>query len=162
VFYNQTRKTRRTGEAVDTNDLAQIQLFADLEEEQLERIVGLLHRLEVQPENEIVVEGETGQRLYIIVEGTAQVRQVLDTDRAKVLASLGKGNFFGELALLDSGPRSASVVAVTPCELYYLDRDEFMDLLKKYPEMAIKLAQTLAGRLRRANRQIKDLSLYTL
>ena len=135
---------------MDTNDLAQIQLFADLEEEQLERIVGLLHRLEVQPENEIVVEG------------TAQVRQVLDTDRAKVLASLGKGNFFGELALLDSGPRSASVVAVTPCELYYLDRDEFMDLLKKYPEMAIKLAQTLAGRLRRANRQIKDLSLYTL
>jgi len=147
---------------VDTNDLAQIQLFADLEEEQLERIVGLLHRLEVQPENEIVVEGETGQRLYIIVDGTAQVRQVLDTDRAKVLASLGKGNFFGELALLDSGPRSASVVAVTPCELYYLDRDEFMDLLKKFPEMAIKLAQTLAGRLRRANRQIKDLSLYTL
>jgi CRP/FNR family cyclic AMP-dependent transcriptional regulator len=147
---------------MDADDLAQIQLFANLEREQLEKIAGLMHRLEVQPENEIVVEGETGQRLYIIVEGTAQVRQVLDTDRAKVLASLGKGNFFGELALLDSGPRSASVVAVTPCELFYLDRDEFMDLLKNYPEIAIKLAQTLAGRLRRANRQIKDLSLYTL
>ncbi|HDR06401.1 MAG TPA: cyclic nucleotide-binding domain-containing protein [Candidatus Coatesbacteria bacterium] len=147
---------------MDTNTLARIQLFADLAEEELEKILGLLHRLEVQPEQEIVVEGETGQRLYIIVEGTAQVRQVLDTDRSKVLATLGKGNFFGELALLDSGPRSASVVSVSPCELYYLDRDEFMELLRQHPEMALKLAQTLAGRLRRANRQIRDLSLYSL
>ncbi len=96
------------------------------------------------PEGEVLVrEGKPGSELFVIVSGTARV-----TLRGRELATLYPGDTFGEMALLDHGPRAATVTAATPMNLYVLDRREFATLLQDAPTIGRKILRSLAGRLR--------------
>lgn len=103
----------------------------------------------------IFEEGDPGSRLYVIQSG--QVRIVKRTGgRAVTLARLGAGEFFGEMALLDRQPRSATAVVDEPARILELDEGAFERLVVERGEVALRILTRLSRRLREANRQIRD------
>jgi len=95
---------------------------------------------------EIVTAGTMGEEFYMILSGKAAVRR-----SGRKVAELGPGDYFGEMALLDSGPRSATVVADGDVTLVVIGQREFMGVLDETPEVARKLLVSMSARLREAD-----------
>ncbi len=106
----------------------------------------------------IVEQGEPGDAFYVIVKGRVAVAIVAPDGREVVLNSLGEGDHFGEMALLDDAPRSASVIAQEKSELAILSRTVFFDLLKSNFVLTRGLLGAFSARLRRANATIEGLA----
>jgi CRP/FNR family transcriptional regulator, cyclic AMP receptor protein len=141
------------------NLIRTVPIFSDLEEATLKKIVeiGLLRKY---TKNSIVfLEEETGAILFIISTGKVKVVRTDDDGKEVILSILGQGDFFGEMALLDGLPRSATVVALDESELFILHRREFLNLLESSPQIAASLLRELTQRLRKADEQIENLSL---
>ena len=112
----------------------------------------------VKAGDKVFDQGDPGDCMYVVTKGL--VRIVRRTTRGDMtLAELGSGEFFGEMSLLDGMTRSASVVATNKTELFMIHRRDFLDLIQAYPQVAISLLGELAMRLRKADTQIKSLSL---
>jgi CRP/FNR family transcriptional regulator/CRP/FNR family cyclic AMP-dependent transcriptional regulator len=107
-------------------------------------------------------EDEQGQTFFIILSGIVHVAVVTSEGKNAILATLKRGDFFGEMALLDGEPRSASVIAAQECELFLLYRKVFLDILQRYPKIAVHLLTEMSKRLRRANRHINTLSMMSV
>jgi len=127
-------------------DLKSIWLFSSCSASELRKIRALLDELEVPAGKVLVEEGRIGMEFFIIVDGTAAV-----TRNRKQVATLGTGAHFGELALLDRRPRSASVVSESPMTLLVLSQRQFNGLLETVPTIARKMLAALANRLREAD-----------
>lgn len=106
----------------------------------------------------IVEQGQPGEAFYVIVKGRVAVAIVAPDGREVVLNSLGEGDHFGEMALLDDAPRSASVIAQEKSELAILSRSVFFDLLKSNFVLTRALLSAFSARLRRANSTIEGLA----
>jgi CRP-like cAMP-binding protein len=130
-----------------TEFLAQVPLFAGLESAAIEALSGFTFRKTFQPGEAIVEEGRTGNGLYIIVSGRVEVVKGDGTDRAQVLATLGPGEPFGELALLGEWKRTATVRAIDETDCLGMDRWVFLAHLRRQPEIAVKMLQFVAQRL---------------
>lgn len=131
----------RTGVAL----LADVPLFAGLSRRHLRHLAGLAEEVRFGAGRTVVQYGGRGNAFFVIVEGTAKVMAGYST---RAFARLGPGDFFGELALLDGGPRTASVAAETPLVMIRIHRAEFRKMLKSEPEVAVKLLEELSRRLR--------------
>ena len=94
----------------------------------------------------IIEAGSVGQSMYVVVEGEVEVR-VGDN----VVDQLGPGSIFGEMALIDDSPRSATVVAKTDCRLVEVDRRRFEFMVSETPYFAVAVMRVMADRLRKAN-----------
>jgi CRP/FNR family transcriptional regulator, cyclic AMP receptor protein len=129
-----------------TARLAAVPLFSTLSKRDLQRITSAADELDVEAGRELVTEGRVGHEFFLILRGQAIVRR----NKRKV-ATLGPGEYFGELALLHRGPRSATVVAQTDMKLLVLGQREFAGLLDSAPGMASKLLTGMAQRLREAD-----------
>jgi CRP/FNR family transcriptional regulator, cyclic AMP receptor protein len=123
--------------------LQSVSIFAQLPEPVLAEVVPLLQELHTPAETMIVQKGQLGDCLYIIVTGRVRVH-----DGELVLNTLGAGDVFGEIALLDPGPRMASVTAELPTQLFRLDAQPFQALLDRQGEMARSVIRTLCQYLR--------------
>lgn len=126
--------------------LAQVPMFRALSKQDLRRLGRHANLVTVDEGRQLTVEGKTGYEFFVIAEGTAIVRR-----KNRKVATLGPGDFFGELALLDNIPRTATVVADSSMSLYVLDRRDFSAVLREVPEVAIKLLRGLARRLAEAD-----------
>jgi CRP/FNR family transcriptional regulator/CRP/FNR family cyclic AMP-dependent transcriptional regulator len=115
-------------------------------------------------EGEVIVheEDEENQTFFVILAGRAYVAVVTSEGKQTILATLKKNDFFGEMAILDGEPRSASVIAAEKCKLCMLYRREFFNVLERHPKIAIQMLVTMSRRLRRTNRQINTLSLMSV
>ena len=102
-------------------------------------------------------EGETEDRLYVVVAGKIKLGRSGSAGRENLLAVLGPGQMFGELSVFDPGPRSTTATAVTAVEVRTLEHDELMRWIEGHPEVARSLLGQLAARLRRANDVVADL-----
>jgi CRP-like cAMP-binding protein len=100
------------------------------------------------PGDVLVTEGEDAVAFFVIVNGEVEVVKGLGRDDAVVLDKLGELDFFGEMALLDGFPRSASVRAVTDCECVVLVRWDFLGLINANPQVALDILPVLSQRLR--------------
>jgi CRP/FNR family transcriptional regulator, cyclic AMP receptor protein len=125
--------------------LLNVPLFAGLEERDLERLADRFQERTFSEGETVVREGSTGTSFFVIGEGSATVSvgdEVRDT--------LGPGDYFGEIALVDEGVRSASIVAATDLRCYFLTPWEFRPFVEEHPRLAWSLLQNLARRLRSA------------
>jgi len=129
------------------NPLARAPLFANLTTRQLNALARGARRRSFDPGAVIVHQGELGIGLYVLASGKAEVRRKDTEGHDHVLATLGPGDFFGEMALLYDAPRTASVVAVEPTECVVLTRMEFKAALRAAPEIAVELLEVLGKRL---------------
>jgi CRP-like cAMP-binding protein len=125
--------------------LRNVPLFKGLSQKQLEQIARLVDEVEAPAGKRLATVGETGHELFIIMDGQARV--LLPKGRT---VRLGPGEFFGEMSLVDGGPRSATVEATTPMQLLVVGHREFWQLLDEAPSLNAKVMRTLAGRLRDA------------
>lgn len=107
----------------------------------------------------IVYQNEPGSALYIILSGRVKVVLQGEEGGEVMLTSLGKGEFFGEMAVVDGLPRSASVIALEPTELLIVTREVFLTLIQRNPELALVFMRELSRRLRLADAKIESLAL---
>ena len=126
--------------------LSEVQMFSSLNKKELGLISRVADVVKLDAGTEIVAEGSIGHEFYLILEGEAVVRK----GRRKI-ATLGPGRYFGELALLDKGPRSATVAAETAVEALVIGQREFLGVLDEVPAVAHKLLVSMAARLRDAD-----------
>jgi CRP/FNR family cyclic AMP-dependent transcriptional regulator len=140
-----------------------VPLFQDLVSNDCNAICDAMIQRSFDARQTILHDEDTeGQTFFVIAEGRVQVVVVTAEGKKTILATLQKGDFFGEMSLLDGEPRSASVVAAEDCVLLMLYRSAFMNILKTYPQISIRLLNTLCKRLRKSNRQINTLSLMSV
>jgi CRP/FNR family transcriptional regulator, cyclic AMP receptor protein len=127
-----------------TQHLAGLPLFAQLPARDLRRIAQLCTELIVEAGRVLCHEGHTGDEFFVVESGRFTVES-----HGRQLTTLGPGEFFGELALLDGGQRTATVRAETAGRVLVLDRREFGALLREEPVVAVRLLPGLAARMRR-------------
>ena len=139
--------------------LSNVPIFNDLEELELNKIAKVGVRKKFKKGSIILLEEETGSALFVIISGKVKVVRADDDGREVILAILGESDFFGEMAILDGLSRSASVVATTKSEVFMIHRNDFLRLLHDYPSLGVSLLKELTMRLRKADAQIKSLSL---
>jgi CRP-like cAMP-binding protein len=125
-----------------------VDLFRGIPGEELSHIAQITDELEFGPEQTIFKEGDQGDAMYLIVDGRVQVHS-----GAQVFAELGTKQCFGEMSILDSEPRSASITALTELTLLKIQREDFTEILAEKPEISLGIIQVLTGRLREANRR---------
>ncbi len=142
--------------------LRQIDLFAGLDDGELEQLAALLRPSHYKRGAFIVLAEEVGDEFFIIRRGRVKVNIVHEDGREIILSLLGAGEIFGELSLLDGRPRSANVVTLEDTELLLLRRDLFLDLLYRHPNIATAMLAELAGRLRKTDMQIEGLALMNV
>lgn len=122
--------------------LAKVPLFKDLDKKHLQHVASLATRLDLPAGRELTREGAVGHEFLIVLEGEVEVRH-----GDKVVATRGPGEFFGEIALLENRPRTATVVSKTPVAVEVIGQREFATLLDDEPEVAAKLKEAMATRL---------------
>lgn len=145
--------------SVSTLLLRNVPLFAVLPEAQLLLLTGVVGRKSFPRGSTIISAGDTNDFLYIIISGRLKVMMSDDEGREVILAILGFNEFFGEMGLLDDSPRSASVVALEPCELLSLSKRDFKKCLQDNFELSMTVMRGLVKRLREADGKIGSLAL---
>ena len=136
--------------------LARISLFENLQAEELEQLSALLRSRRYSKGEVIFHQGDIGTALYIVRKGQVAIRLSSDDGKEAILTLLDRGDFFGELALLDEEPRSTDAIAREEVDLLSLQREDFRRFLEERPQLAMKLLSALTRLVRRVTQLIHD------
>ena len=139
--------------------LRTVPIFSELSDEDITSLAHLAIRKRYPKDTVVFFENEEGDFFFTILEGRIKVTILGDDGREVILSVLGPGDFFGEMALLDNEPRSATAIAVEESELLSLHRSDFQTVLNDNKSITSALIRVLSARLRRANHQISTLAL---
>src|SRR5579885_2752906 len=131
--------------------LARLPLFVALDADAAAALESVMTTRSVPRGHTVFREGDTGDRLFVVLDGKVKISRAAADGRENLLAVLGPGEMFGELSLFDPGPRTASVSAITDATLAGLAHDALRAWLGDHPDVSIHMLQALARRLRRAN-----------
>lgn len=134
--------------------LKKMPIFEKLSHRELQAIIRILHAREYQPEEIIFRENEPGLGMYIIEKGKVAIL----SESAKLqLTELGNGDFFGEIALLDAAPRSATAIAKEPCRIFGFFQPDLFGLIERNPQLGVKIvlaiSRLVCERLRQTNQR---------
>jgi CRP-like cAMP-binding protein len=139
--------------------LLKVPVFQDLKTRELKKIKCILHQREYVTDEIIFNQGDAGLGMYIIEEGTVEI---ISEPERHTLAELHEGDFFGELALLDEAPRSATALTRSASRILCFFKPELLDLINRDPRLGskilFKLAWTIGERLKITNQQVQELS----
>jgi uncharacterized membrane protein len=141
---------------MDIELLKNIPLFSQLSREDIATLRELLVRKEVPAHQTVCWIGENGTEMSILQSGKVDVVQPDERGKEIVLSQIGPGGFFGELSLLDGGPRTATVRTAAPCVLLNLDRRAFQHFLEKHPGAAVHVLTELAARMRNMMQMLRS------
>ena len=144
---------------VSTTVLKSVPLFASFADEQLRTLVSVVTRRSAPRGTVIMAAGDPIDSLYIVISGRLKVMMGDAEGKEVILSLIGPGEYFGEMGLIDDSPRSASVVAIEPCELLAITRRDFKKCLVENFDMAQAVMRGLVRRLREADRKIGSLAL---
>jgi CRP/FNR family cyclic AMP-dependent transcriptional regulator len=141
----------------DVDVLGRAPLFEALDEQGAKALRANVTEVRLARGQTLFNEGETGDRLYVVLDGKIKLTRAAPDGRENLLSVLGPSEMFGELSLFDPRPRTASAIAVTECRLAGLGHDDLRPWLTGHPEVAVQLLRALAQRLRRTNDVMADL-----
>jgi CRP/FNR family transcriptional regulator, cyclic AMP receptor protein len=136
--------------------LGQVPLFAGFSRNELDELASFVRPRHYPKGSIIFHQGDPGTILYLIEMGEVKLTVTADSGKKVTLALLGPGAFFGELSLLDGGPRSANAVARVDCHLGVLDREHLLRFLAEHPPATTSLLSVVTRRLRRTTDQVQD------
>jgi len=139
--------------------LSYVPIFSDLPPSELEKIEKVGTRKKYNKNEIILKEDEAGSALFVIISGKVKVARTSPDGKEVILSILNESDFFGEMAIIDGQTRSATITAIEDTELFIIQRNDFITLLTKHPEVSLSLLQELTKRLRAADVKIKALSL---
>jgi len=135
-----------------------VPLFSDLNDVEIDAIATLVSTKKYPKKMIIVQEGENGDPMFIILNGSVKISSYAADGREVVLSLLAKGSFFGEMALLDAEPRSATVMTMEDTELGRIRREDFERLMLQMPQLTRKLLAEMVNRLRRTSSVLERVS----
>jgi len=138
--------------------LRRVPLLQSLSDAELRTIANLSTRRRVRARETVVQQSEPGNELFVLMTGHLKVVSTDPEGRDAGLNVMGPGEVFGEVALLDGGPRSATIVALEPCELLVIRREHWLRFLRESPDTAVQLLGVLAGRLRKLTERTEDIA----
>jgi hypothetical protein len=148
---------------VDPRALRRVKILAGMTDEQLKRFADFMEVEKVPQWAVIVKQGDPGDTMYLILQGELRVR-ITDLGKETILATLGAGEFFGDISLFDHGPRSADVVANADSIVLKISSSAIEELSKQAPELATpflrNIGQTLSARIRADNKRLRDTVRY--
>ncbi len=151
------------GDSMAREALLACGLFGHADDQTLDALTAALRIRRFRKAETVFHQGDPGNGLFIVASGSVKV--VLPSDEGAepaIVAILGAGEFFGELALLDGAPHSATIVAVEPTETLLLQRDAFLGLIDTQPELRRALLASLAAEIRRLTGHVEDLHFLDL
>ncbi|MDD2709582.1 MAG: cyclic nucleotide-binding domain-containing protein [Verrucomicrobiae bacterium] len=156
-------ETIREPTGLKGSQLRRIRLFSDMSDTQAEQFVNLVEKIKVRAFQAIVKQGEHGDSMFLILEGEARVF-VSSDGKENAIATLGVGDFFGEMALLDAGPRSANVSANKDSTLLKLSKAALEQLVMEKPDLSARflmaMNRLLSGRIRQTNDRFTKAQLF--
>src|SRR6266705_1059474 len=141
----------------ETVYLKQVPLFADLADEDIRALMTIARKRTFRSGEVIFHRDDPGQVLYVIKEGKVKIYLISPDGQEISLVVFGKGECFGEFAILDDFPRSANAIALEKVECYTLQRSDFHNAIMKNPKIAIQVLEVLSKRLRSTDQMIEDL-----
>jgi hypothetical protein len=146
-------------ERIKAGSLRRIKILADMEEKQLESFVQFMEIVAVQAFAEVFRKGEHGDAMYLVLEGELRARVFVDK-KETTLSTIMAGDFFGEISLLDEGPRSADVIANTNSRLLKISSAAFARVLREAPALAASflyaLSKSIGARVRVLTQKYQD------
>ncbi|MGH3388738.1 MAG: Crp/Fnr family transcriptional regulator [Actinomadura sp.] len=141
----------------DVEVLSRAPLFEALDDQGAKALRANVTEVRLARGQTLFNENETGDRLYVVLDGKIKLTRTAPDGRENLLSVLGPSEMFGELSLFDPRPRTASAIAVTECRLAGLGHDDLRPWLTGHPEVAVHLLRALAQRLRKTNDVMADL-----
>ena len=135
----------------------QVSFFANLPDEDIRALMAVARKRAFRAGEVIFHREDVGQVLYVIKEGKVNICLISPEGQEISLVVLGKGDVFGELAILDGLPRSADAIALERVECYTLQRSDFHNAIMKNPKIAIQVLEVLSRRLRKTDDKVEDL-----
>lgn len=142
----------------DAEVLRRVPLFAKIEPAKLKLLAFTSEHLQFLPGEAICRQGEPGDAAYVVLEGEADV--VVESEQGPLkVASLGKHDIVGEIAILCNVPRTASVIATKPLTALRISKDGFFNLVTQFPQVGLEVMQELALRLVHTTQRLTELSL---
>ena len=142
---------------MDDDVLRQTPLFSGLDDDAADSLRSSLNEIKLRRGETLFREGDSGDRLYVVLDGKIKLGRSSPDGRENLMAVLGPGQMFGELSLFDPGPRSLTATAVTDVTMMSLGHEELSRWLTGHPDVARNLLGQLASRLRRTNDVVADL-----
>lgn len=137
--------------------LARAALFQGVEPNAVSALIKRLHRVDLPRGHMVFAEGEPGEQLYVIISGKVKIGRCWAAGRENLLTIAGPSDIFGELSILNPGPRTTSATTVTEVSAVSMDRGALRAWIADRPEIAEQLLRVLARRLRRTNNNLADL-----
>lgn len=131
----------------DAKLLAKVELFANVAPKRLKLLALASRRTLFTTGQDICVEGEEGEEAFILISGEAEVKIRVDGGAMATVAQLGCNDIVGEMAILRDMPRTATVTALTPVSTLRIGKQDFLNLLQEFPEVAVSVLRALADRL---------------
>lgn len=128
-------------------------LFSDLKPHELKALQGIAQEKQFAANQEIFKEGDTGNGVYVVKNGVVQISGLVGPGVRHVFSRVHPGEIFGEMAVLENKPRSASAVASDDTTVYFIPRDDMLKLVENSPPLALGLLREISNRLREFNRQ---------
>lgn len=158
---------QRTGEAPGfmsskLSVLRKHPIFADLEADAFDQLCRYARHTTLKRGSTLFSRGDPGNSLYAVISGTVKMSISSPDGRNAILNIIGPGEIFGEMALLDGRARSADAIANSNCELFVIDRREFIPFVKSQPGLAMKFIELLCERLRWTSDQVEQIILQNL
>jgi signal transduction histidine kinase len=141
--------------------LEENRLFSILDEPERDMVSRLARERELSPGEEIFRQGDAGDGLYVVKQGLVEISGVGDQNARHAFSQVGPGEMFGEMAVLEDKPRSASARALKPTVVYFLERHDMLALVQKSPALALGLLKQISNRLREFDRQYLEEILQT-
>ena len=142
--------------------LRQHPIFCDLEPEAFDQLCRYAKRSSLKRGAAIFSKGDPGNSLFAVISGTVKISISSPEGRSAIFNLIGAGEIFGEVALLDGLARTADATANTSCEIFVIDRREFLPFLRDQPALAMKFIELLCTRLRWTSDQVEQVILQNL
>src|SRR6266481_3692214 len=136
--------------------------FCDLDPEAFDQLCRYAKHLTLKRGATIVSKGDPGNSLIAVISGTVKISVSSPDGRSAILNLIGAGEIFGEVAVLDGLARTADATANTNCEIFVIDRREFIPFVRSQPALAMKFIELLCTRLRRTSDQVEEVILQNL
>jgi signal transduction histidine kinase len=136
--------------------LKKVYFFQELPDQQIRKIQQVCHQIEYNPGDIIFEEGSQADRFYIVADGAVEVWKDYKLPEKDLLAVHEQGHLFGEMALIDELPRSATVLVKEPTRLFYIDRDDFHTIIRDNSKIAISILKSVSDMVRKSNDYFVD------
>ena len=156
---------KKNGPRVSGNKLEILRkhpIFSDLEPDAFDQLCRYAKLSNFKRGTTICSKGDAGNSLYAVISGTVKISTSSAEGRSAILNLIGTGEVFGEIALLDGGERTTDAIANSDCELFVIDRREFIPFVRSQPALAMKFIELLCARLRWTSEHVEQIILQDL